>query len=135
MKGISPVIETVLIAAATVIFLVYLTGAFNDFSERVLRERTRVAMALDSQKVVNAILLARRELGTGTSKIYLTLVDTPYEMEVSGGYLVASSRRHEIKTPIYNLDSYVTFSGTIANSRGKKPYIISSGDTVTLGSE
>ena len=135
MKGVSPVIETVLIAAAIIIFMVYLVGAFNSFSDTVVRERTRMAMTVDSQKVVNAILLARREIGSGTSKVYLTLADVPYEMEVIGGNIVASTRNMKVNTSVYNMSSYVTFSGKIINAKGQKPYIISSGDTISFGVE
>lgn len=135
MKGVSPVIETVLIAAAIIVFMVYLVGAFNSFSDTVVRERTRMAMTVDSQKVVNAILLARREIGSGTSKVYLTLADVPYEMEVIGGNIVASTRNMKVNTSVYNMSSYVTFSGKIINAKGQKPYIISSGDTISFGVE
>jgi len=133
MKGISPVIETVLIAAATVLFMVYLVGAFNDFSDTVVRERTRMAMSVDSQKVINAILLARREIGEGTAKIYLSLADVPYDMEVIDGTLVAKSRNMKVNSTMFNMSSYLTFTGTLVNSKGQRPYVISSGNQITFG--
>ena len=135
MKGVSSVIETVLIAAATVLFLAYLVGALNDFSTRVVSERTRVAMIVDSQKVINSILLARREIGSDQARFYLSLSDVSYEMSVQNGYLIARNRDHTTNTSLFNLDSYLTFSGKIINSKGQKPYIISSGSLVTLGVE
>jgi outer membrane receptor for monomeric catechols len=135
MKGVSPVIETVLMAAAIVVFLIYFMGAFNDFTVRVASERTRMALVIDSQKVVHAILLARREVGAGESKFYVELADVPSTMEVRDGRLITSTRAMTVNTSLYNMDSYVTFTGEIVNTKGKKPYIASSGDTITLGVE
>lgn len=134
-KGVSPVIETVLMAAAVVIFMVYLMGAFGDFVERISRERARNALVIDSHKVAHAILLARREVGAGQSKFYLDLADMPSEIEVSDGRIIASTRTQTVNTSIYNMDSYVDFQGKIVNSEGLRPYVSCSGDTVTLGAE
>jgi hypothetical protein len=137
MKGVSPVIETVLMAAAIVIFLVYLMGAFNDFTTRVGNERTRSALVIDSQKVAHAILLSRREVGAGTAKFYLDLADVPSEIRVQDGYIIARTQNGLVKvnTSLYNMDSYVTFTGKIVNSKGLKPYVASSGNAITLGVE
>lgn len=137
MKGVSPVIETVLMAAAIVIFLVYLMGAFNDFTERIGNERTRTALVIDSHKVAHAVLLARREVGAGSAKFYLDLAGLPSEIKVQDGYIIAKTQNGltRVNTSLYNLDSYVTFTGKIVNSRGMKPYVSSSGDTITLGVE
>ncbi|MBR9689652.1 MAG: hypothetical protein GOV01_02005 [Candidatus Altiarchaeota archaeon] len=135
MKGVSSVIETVLMAAAVILFMVYIMGAFSAFTDRVVSERTRTALNIDSQKVVNAILLARREIGSGTSKFYIELADVPSEINVEAGHVIAKTRTTTVNTSIFNMDSYVTFTGTIINSRGKKPYIQSSGNTITLGAE
>ena len=137
MKGVSPVVETVLMAAAIILFLIYLVGAFNDFTTLVGNERTRTALAVDSSKVTHAILLARREVGAGSSKFYLELADIPSEIKVQGGRIIAKTRNGLIKvnTSLYNMDSYVNFTGKIINAKGLKPYVSSSGDTITLGVE
>ena len=135
MKGVSSVIETVLIAAATLLFLVYLVEALNSFSDRVVNERTRVAMSIDSQKIINAILLARREIGSGQAKFYVSLSEINYEMFIQGGNLIARNRNHLTNTSLFNMDSYLTFSGKIVNSKNQKPYVISSGNQITLGVE
>lgn len=133
MKGVSAVIETVLMAAATIIFLVYLMGAFNNFTTIVMRERTRTALLIDSYKVAHAILLARKEVGTGNSKFYLDLADIPSEITIQDGYILASTRTMSVNTSFYGMDSYVSFTGKIVNSKSMKPYVSSSGNTVTLG--
>lgn len=133
MKGISPVIETVLMAAAVIIFLVYLMGAFSTFTNRVVSERVRTALDIDAQKVINAVLLARHEVGAGESKFYLSLADLPSKIEVVDGHVIAKTRTITVNRTIFNIDSYVNFVGNIVNSKGKKPYIKSSGDTITLG--
>ncbi len=135
MKGVSSVIETVLTAAATILFLVYLVEALNDFSDRVVNERMRVAMSIDSQKVINAILLARREVRDGQAKFYVSLSDINYEMSVQDGALITKNRNHLTNTSIFNMDSYLTFSGKIINSKNQKPYVISSGNQIILGVE
>lgn len=135
MKGVSAVIETVLIAAATVIFLVYLLGAMNDFANRISGERIRNALSIDSQKVINAVLLARKSAENGEAKFYLPLSDLSYEMYVEDGRLITKSRSVTLNTSIFNMDSYVTFTGHIINSKEKRPYITCSGDTVTMGTE
>jgi len=134
-RGVSPVIETVLMAAAIVIFMVYLMGAFGDFVERVSHERARNALVIDSHKVAHAILLSRREVGAGQSKLYLDLAELPSEIEIKNGYVIASTRSQTVNTSIYNMDSYVNFQGKIVNSREQRPYVSSSGNTITLGAE
>ena len=137
MKGVSPVVETVLMAAAIVIFLVYLMGAFNDFTSRIGSERMRNALVIDSHKVAHAVLLARREVGAGTAKFYLELADVPSEIKIQDGYIIARTQSGltSVNTSLYNLDSYVSFTGKIVNSKGLKPYVASSGNTITLGVE
>ena len=135
VKGLSPVIETVLMAAAVIIFLVYLMGAFGTFTERVVKERTRNALDIDAQKVINAVLLARREVGAGDAKFYIKLADLPSEITITNGYLIAKTRTLSVNKTIFNLDSYVSFQGTIVNTQGKRPYIESSGNVITLGVE
>lgn len=135
MKGVSPVIETVLMAAAVIIFLVYLMGAFNDFTQRVSTERTRTALTIDSQKVIHSIILSRKELRGGSSKFYLDLADIPSEISIKDGYVIAKTRSISVNTSIYNLDSYVTFQGRIKNTKSRRPFISSSGNMVTLGVE
>lgn len=135
MKGVSSVIETVLTAAATILFLVYLVEALDHFSDRVVDERTTIAMSIDSQKVINSILLARREIGNGQAKFYLSLSDVSYEMTIQDGFLITRNRNHLTNTSLFNMNSYITFSGKIINSRKLKPYIISSGNQIILGVE
>ncbi|MBR9680874.1 MAG: hypothetical protein GOU98_03565 [Candidatus Altiarchaeota archaeon] len=135
MKGVSSVIETVLMAAAVITFLVYLMGAFGTFTEMVVGERTRTALNIDAQKVINAVLLARREVGAGDSKFYIDLADLPSEIEIKNGHVIARTRTISVNKTIFNLDSYVSFQGVIVNTQGKRPFIRSSGDVVTLGVE
>jgi hypothetical protein len=135
VKGVSAVIETVLIAGATVIFLVYLMGALNDFTSRISGERIRNALSIDSQKVINAILLARKATQSGEAKFHIPLSDIQYEMYEEDGRLITKSRSVTLNTSIFSMDSYVTFTGHIINSKEKRPYITCSGDTVTMGTE
>ena len=135
MKGLSSIIDTVLIAAATLLFMMGLINVLNDFTTRVSTERTRAALVIDSQKVINSILLARREIGDGNAKFFVSLADFPYDLYVQNGYLIAKSSEHTINTSLFNMANYITFNGKIKNSKGQKPYIISSGNTITFGVE
>ncbi len=135
MRGVVPAVETVLLAAAIVIFMVYLVDALNDFVDRVSTERAKAAMEIDAQKAINTILLARREIGQGSAKFYIDLSDIPYEMKVSGGNLVLKSRNARVNATLFGMDAYVTFQGKIVNAKGQRPYIYSSGNSITLGVE
>ena len=135
VKGVAPAIETVLLAAAIVVFMVYLVDAFNQFIDRVSSERAKVAMEIDASKVINTIILARKELGQGSSKFYIDLSDIAYDMYVKDGRLIVKSKRTTVNKTLYGLDTYVSFSGKIINSKGQKPYVYSSGNSITLGVE
>ena len=137
MKGAALIIETILLAAAIILFLIALISTFNRMTTDFTRERIRHALRLDAEKVAYSILMARDLAGeSGEATVYPELTaNLQPTIWVEGGYLRAKAGGVQTRISLYGLDSYVQISGRIKGTRIQKPYVRASSGAIQLGVE
>lgn len=131
------IIETILLAAAIILFLVALVSTFNTMTEKFTRERVQQALYLDAQRTAYSILLARDIAGSsGEATVYPEMTSgLRPEIWVQDGDIKARTGTITVSLSLYGLDSYVDISGRIKGTRVQKPYVKATSGAVELGVE
>ncbi|MBR9679745.1 MAG: hypothetical protein GOU99_01690 [Candidatus Altiarchaeota archaeon] len=137
MKGASMIIETILLAAAIILFLVALVSAFNTMTEKFTRERIQQALYLDAQRTAYSILLARDIAGdNGEATVYPEMTrGLQPEIWVQDGDIKARKGSITVSLSIYGIDSYVDISGRIKGTRIQQPFVRATSGAIELGVE
>ncbi len=138
MRGVTSVVESVLLAAAVILFIVGISGGLNDFITTVTEQRLKNSLKIDGEKVAYAILLAKKIGGEGSGevKIYLDLASIPEYITVNDENVVVKSGTTEVEVPLYGAGRYVNTSfRTITNAKGYDPYVLYADGTIKLGVE
>jgi len=138
MRGVSPVIESVLLAAAVILFMLGIVGALNSFLTTVTEQKLKNTLRIDGEKLGYAILLAKKmgEEASGEVKIYVELADVPEEIEVKEGGVYVRSGDEVVRVPIYGVEAYVNSThNRITNAQGYHPYVLYSNGEIRLGVE
>ncbi|HDR53100.1 MAG TPA: hypothetical protein ENN60_00275 [archaeon] len=135
MKGVSPVLESVLLAGAVITFLMFIAGAFNDLVDIITDDKIRNSLEIDANKVAYAIIFAYTH-GTqeGTTNLKLGLADLPEEIWVDGGVRAKSGNRR-VLVSLHGLENEMNVSGRIVNTRGFTPYVKYQDGVIYLGVE
>ncbi|MBR9681319.1 MAG: hypothetical protein GOV00_00810 [Candidatus Altiarchaeota archaeon] len=133
MRGVSAVLENVLLAGAIMMFMIYIVGAFNEVVDVITNDRIRNSLQIDAKKVAYAIVFAHTEGSEkGTVTINLDLADIPEEMWFNDG-LWAKSGNKRIFIELHGLENEVNVSGRIVNTKGFTPYVKYEDGVVYLG--
>ena len=135
MRGLSAVLENVLLAGAVIVFMIYIVGAFNEVVETITNDKIRNSLKIDAKKVAYAIIFAQTEGSTkGTTTVKLELADIPEEFWFSDG-LWAKSGNKRIFVELHGIEDEVNISGKIVNTKGFTPYVKYLDGVVYLGVE
>ena len=133
MKGISAVLESVLLAGAVIMFMIYIVGTFNDIVDLITNDKVRNSLKIDAKKVAYAIIFAQTEGSEkGTTTINLELADIPEEIWYSDG-LWAKSGNKRVFVELHGLEEEVNVTGRIVNTRGFTPYVKYQDGVIYLG--
>ena len=133
MKGISSIVENVLLAGAIIMFMVYIVGAFNDVVDVITNEKVRNSLDIDAKKVAYAIIFTYTEGSEkGTARVELDLADIPEEIWFDEGVWAMSGNKRTFAT-LYGLENEINVTGTIINTKGFTPYVKYEGGVVYLG--
>lgn len=135
MKGISPVIESILLAGAVIMFMMYIASSFNDIINLITEDKVKNSLEIDANKVAYAVIYAHTEGGqTGTTTMKLDLADIPEEIWFDEGIRARSGSRQVLVT-LHGLEDEVNVSGRIINTKGFTPYVKYEDGVVYLGVE
>jgi len=138
MKGVSPVIESVLLAAAVIMFMLGIVNGLKNFAEIVSTQKLKNTLKIDGEKIAYTILLAKKigEEGSGEVKIYVDLADIPEVIEVNEDGVVVSSGKEKVKISLHGAERYVNKSyARVTNAEGYKVYVLYSNGEIRLGAD
>ena len=135
MKGVSAVLENVLLAGAIITFMIYIVGAFNEIVEVISSDKIRNSLKIDAKKVAYAVVFAQTEGSQkGTVTINLDLADIPEEIWYENG-LWATSGNKRVFVELNGLEGELNVSGRIVNTKGFIPYVKYLDGVIYLGVE
>ena len=135
MKGVSSVLESVLLAGAVITFMMFIAGAFNDLIDIITDDKIRNSLEIDSNKVAYAIIFTYTHgLREGTTILKLDLANIPEEIWFDDGVRGKSGNRR-VLVGLHGLEDYVNVSGRIVNTRGFTPYVKYQDGVIYLGVE
>ncbi len=135
MRGISAILENVLLAGAIIMFMIYIVGAFNDIVDVISNDKVRNSLNIDANKVAYAIIFAQTEgSNKGTTTISLDLAEIPEEIWFSDG-IWAKSGNKRVFVGLHGLEDEINVSGKIVNTKGFVPYVKYQDGVIYLGVE
>lgn len=133
MRGVSAVLENVLLAGAIITFMIFIVGAFNELVDVISDDKIRNSLKIDAKKVAYAIVFAHTEGSEkGTVTINLDLADIPEEIWYEDG-LWATSGNKRVFVELNGLEGELNISGRIVNTRGFIPYVKFQDGVIYLG--